>query len=256
MRATRTIRPQRLGLSVLLTVLAVSPLLHAADFSGQVVGVLDGDTIEVLHNTRAERIRLNGIDCPEKGQAYGQRAKQAASELIFGKQVTLQTFGKDKYGRTIADVLLPDSTNVNHELVKDGWCWWYRKYAPGNSELEKFEKEAREAKKGLWADPHPVPPWVYRKAKRGQSLDLSDLMPLDADAASSMSSRGPPPLEAVGPDTPSSPLLYPIIGNRRSHIYHRPDCPNYSQVAPQNRVEFNSAAEAESAGYRVAKNCP
>jgi len=84
--------------------------------------VLDGDTIEVLHNNRAERIRLNGIDRPEKGQAYGKRAKQAASELVFGKQVTLQTHGLDKYGRTIADVLLPDGTNVNHELVKDGWC--------------------------------------------------------------------------------------------------------------------------------------
>ena len=73
------------------------------------------------------------IDCPEKGQAYGNRAKQAASQLVFGKEVTLHTFGKDKYGRTIADVLLPDGTNVNHELVKDGWCWWYRKYAPGDT---------------------------------------------------------------------------------------------------------------------------
>jgi len=63
-----------------------------------------GDTIEVLHNQRPERIRLSGIDCPEKGQAYGKRAKQAASELVFGKDVTLQTHGKDKYGRTLADV--------------------------------------------------------------------------------------------------------------------------------------------------------
>ena len=67
-----------------------------------------------------ERIRLNGIDCPEKDQAYGKRAKQAASELAFEKEVTLKTFGKDKYGRTIGDVILPDGTNVNHTLVKDG----------------------------------------------------------------------------------------------------------------------------------------
>jgi endonuclease YncB( thermonuclease family) len=97
----------------------------------------------------------------------GKRAKQAASELVFGKEVTLQTFGKDKYGRTIADVLLPDRTNVNHKLVKEGWRWWYRKYAPGNTELEKLEKAAREAKRGLWIDPAPIPPWVYRKARRG-----------------------------------------------------------------------------------------
>ena len=65
-----------------------------------------------------ERIRLSGIDCPEKGQAYGQKAKQASSALVFGKEVTLQTHGKDKYWRTLADVLLPDGTNVNHTLVK------------------------------------------------------------------------------------------------------------------------------------------
>jgi endonuclease YncB( thermonuclease family) len=65
--------------------------------------------------------------------------------LVFGKEVTLQTHGKDKYGRTIADVLLPDGTNVNHSLVTDGWCWWYRKYAPGDTLLERLEKKAREA---------------------------------------------------------------------------------------------------------------
>jgi micrococcal nuclease len=94
---------------------AVSSEFHQG-FTSPVVSVLDGDTIEVLHNTRPERIRLNGIDCPEKGQAYGQRAKQAASALVFGKEVTLQTYGLDKYGRTLADVLLPDGTNFNHAL--------------------------------------------------------------------------------------------------------------------------------------------
>ena len=87
------------------------------------VGILDGDTLEVLHNQHSTRIRLSGIDCPEKGQAYGKRAKQAASELVFGKEVTLQTHGHDKYKRTLADVLLSDGTNVNHMLVKEGWCW-------------------------------------------------------------------------------------------------------------------------------------
>ena len=70
----------------------------ATDFTGKVIGVLDGDTIEVLHNQHPERIRLSGIDCPEKGQAYGQKAKHAASALVFGKEVTLQTHGKDKFG--------------------------------------------------------------------------------------------------------------------------------------------------------------
>jgi endonuclease YncB( thermonuclease family) len=137
--------------------------VFASNDTGKVVGVLDGDTIEVLHNQHPERIRLHGIDCPEKGQAYGKKAKQAASELVFGKEVTIQTHGKDKYGRTIAGVNLPNGTNVNHTLVKDGWCWWYRKYAPGDTVLEGLEKEAREAKRGLWVDPQPVPPWEWRR---------------------------------------------------------------------------------------------
>jgi endonuclease YncB( thermonuclease family) len=85
---------------------------------------------------------------------------------VFGKEVTLQTHGYDKYKRTLADVLLPNDTNVNHTLVKNGWCWWYRKYAPGDTVLERLETEAREAKKGLWADPQPVPPWEWRKGSR------------------------------------------------------------------------------------------
>ena len=130
------------------------------------MSVLDGDTIEVLHNTHPERIRLSGIDCPEKGQAYGNRAKQAASALVFGRDVMLDTHGQDKYGRSLADVISRDGTNVNHELVKEGWCWWYRKYAPGDTVLEGLENDARKAKKGLWADPQPVPPWEWRQLRR------------------------------------------------------------------------------------------
>jgi endonuclease YncB( thermonuclease family) len=152
-------------LTALTTPLTLSVPIYAADYTGSVVGVLDGDTIEVLNGHHAERIRLSGIDCPEKGQAFGTRAKQAVADLAFGKEVTLQTHGKDKYKRTLADVILPDGTNVNHALVKDGWCWWYRKYAPGDTVLEGLENEAREARKGLWADPQPVPPWEWRKRK-------------------------------------------------------------------------------------------
>ena len=135
--------------------------LEAAAFSGPVVSILDGDTIEVLHNSHPEPIRLTGIDCPEKGQAYGQKAKHAASALVFGKEVTLQTYGTDKYGRTLADVILPDGTNVNHALVKEGWCWWYHKYALEDTTLEKLEAGARGGGRGPWADPHLVEPWEW-----------------------------------------------------------------------------------------------
>jgi micrococcal nuclease len=149
-----------------LLLFVLHPSRALADFTGPVVSVLDGDTIEVLHNTHPERIRLSGIDCPEKGQAYGTRAKQAASALVFGRDVILQSHGQDKYGRTLADVFLLDGTHVNQTLVKDGWCWWYRKYAPGNAVLERLEAEAREGRRGLWADPQPVPPWEWRKRSR------------------------------------------------------------------------------------------
>jgi micrococcal nuclease len=164
----RFLRPSTVFLAAaipwLIYIILLCPALGlAADFSGLVVSVLDGDTLEILHNDRPERIRLSGIDCPEKGQAYGTRAKQAASDLVLGGEVTLQTYGHDKYGRTLADVILLDGTNVNHTLVEDGWCWWYRKYAPGDTVLEALEAEARVAKKGLWADPQPVPPWEWRR---------------------------------------------------------------------------------------------
>jgi len=67
--------------------------------------------------------------------------------------------------------MLPDGRNLNQELVKEDWCWWYKKYAPGNTVLEGLEDQARAARKGLWVDPQPVPPWVYRKARRGESLE-------------------------------------------------------------------------------------
>src|SRR5437867_2897534 len=227
-------------------------LLHgefafAGDDITRVVSVLDGDIIAVKHSNRAERVRLNGIDCPEKGQAHGKRARQAASALVFGKEITLETHGLDKYGRTIADVILPDGTNVNHELVKEGRCWWYRKYAPGNVALEGLEKEARDAKKGLWADPAPVPPWVYRKARRGQALDLSDLTPRSSPALAV-----PHKTVLTGPEA----SLYPIIGNRQGRIYHRPDCPDSSQISSRNRIVFRSASHAEALGYRFSDKCP
>ncbi len=153
-------------MSVLIGLALLTTSTFGAESIGKVDGILDGDIIEVLHNKRPQRTRLNGIDCPEKDQAYGKRAKQSASALVFGKDVTLQTYGKDKYGRTLADVLLSDGTNVNHQLVKDGWCWWYRKYPPENRDLERLEAEAREARKGFWADPKPVPPWEWRHRQR------------------------------------------------------------------------------------------
>ncbi len=133
----------------------------AADFTGRVVGVSDGDTITVLHNGKGERIRLHGIDCPEKRQAFGNRAKQFTSNLVFAKTVTVQGVDLDRYGRTVGMVLLPDGRSLNHELVSAGLAWMYRRYS-NDQRLSDLEEEARVARRGLWADPHAVPPWEWR----------------------------------------------------------------------------------------------
>jgi micrococcal nuclease len=143
--------------------------MHADDFSGLVVGISDGDTISVMHGGRAEKIRLYGIDAPEKGQAFGNRAKQFVSALAYGKEVKVEVKDYDRYGRTVADVILPDGRNLNHEIVKAGFAWWYRKYAPKNAELESLESGARATRRGLWADPRPVPPWEWRALHRPQN---------------------------------------------------------------------------------------
>src|SRR5688500_16965820 len=136
----------------LLCLLMVVPVGMAADFEGKVIGVVDGDTIEVLHENKPERIRLYGIDCPEKGQAFGQKAKQATSSLLFGKDVRIETHGRDKHRRTLGTVFDGD-LNVNQELVKKGWCWWFRKFVPKDQTLKQFEQEAKEAERDYGQTP-------------------------------------------------------------------------------------------------------
>lgn len=136
-----------------------------ADFFGKVVGVMDGDSIRVMRNGKAEQVRLQGIDCPERKQAFGARAKQFTSEVVFGKDVTVRETGRDRYGRTLGDVNLSDGRTLNHELLKAGYAWWYRQYSK-DARLGDLEDEARLAQRGLWADPEPVPPWEWRRIKR------------------------------------------------------------------------------------------
>jgi len=137
-------------------------------FRGRTVAVIDGDTVEVLRAGKACRVRLEGIDCPERGQPFGTKAKQFTSDLAFDKEVRILDQGKDRYGRIIGEVILPDGRTLNRELVRAGLAWWYRQYAPKDAELEALEKAAREAKAGLWADADPVPPWEWRKKTKGK----------------------------------------------------------------------------------------
>lgn len=153
--------------AVLLMALGLAAPGWAEQFQAKVIRVLDGDTIEILRNGQPERIRLNGIDCPEKAQAFGQRARQFTAESCFGKVVAIDDRGRDRYGRTIGEVVLPDGRDLNHELVGAGMARWYEKYAPGDATLQRLEDGAKASKRGLWVDPAPMAPWDYRHQRRG-----------------------------------------------------------------------------------------
>ncbi|MRJ09960.1 thermonuclease family protein [Ornithobacterium rhinotracheale] len=132
----------------------------------KVIGITDGDTVKLLIDGQEQKIRLAHIDCPEKKQAFGNVAKKAISDLIFGKNVYLVWGGeKDKYGRLIAEIIMEDGTNVNKLLVKKGLAWHFKKYS-NNQDYAQLEIEARQNKVGLWVDPNPIPPWIFRQMQR------------------------------------------------------------------------------------------
>jgi endonuclease YncB( thermonuclease family) len=176
-------------------------LVYADQFTGKVVGISDGDTISVLREGKAVKVRLHGVDTPEKAQAFGTQARKLTGDLVFQQTVTVAIRDTDRYGRLVGEVLLPDGRSLNQELVKAGMAWWYRPYAPTDTTLAQLEAETRAAKRGLWADAHPVPPWEWRKGQRASSTAAS------APAA-------------------VSPTADAIIGNRRSKVYHWPGCPD------------------------------
>jgi endonuclease YncB( thermonuclease family) len=143
------------------------------DFEARVSGITDGDTIKVLHENVQIRIRLWGIDCPELHQSFGTRAKQFTSHLAFGETVTVRVHDRDRYGRTVAEIILQDGRNLNHEIARAGLAWWYVRYARHDLELEALEAQARAAKRGLWADNDPMPPWEFRKRAGKQAAPKS-----------------------------------------------------------------------------------
>ena len=145
-------------------VVLLATTAHATEYTSRVVGVHDGDTLTLLTPDRQQiKVRLDQIDAPESNQPYGTRAKQALSDLAYGKEARVAVQGTDKYGRTLGRVYV-GSTDVNAELVKQGAAWVYRQYATDAS-LYRLESEAKVAKRGLWGLPEAerCPPWDWRK---------------------------------------------------------------------------------------------
>jgi endonuclease YncB( thermonuclease family) len=159
-------------LSLLVAVLLALAGKAAADtLSGRVVRVIDGDTVVLLGAGNVqERIRLAGIDCPERGQDFGTKAKAALAGRVAGETVAVQWDKRDRYKRIVGKVM-DEEGDANLSLVRAGLCWWYRKYAheqtPEDRRLyEAAEDRARREGRGLWRDPHPVPPWEWRRRIR------------------------------------------------------------------------------------------
>lgn len=149
-----------------------STVAFADQLQGRVVGITDGDTITLLNSSNTQhKIRLSGIDAPERGQAFGQASKQNLSGLIFGKSVTVEFSKRDRYGRIVGRVLLA-GRDICLEQVRSGYAWHYKQYEREQTPAERkayaeAETEAQKEKRGLWRDPAPVPPWDYRKERRG-----------------------------------------------------------------------------------------
>lgn len=161
-----------------LTVLFVSTVY--ADITGRVVSVSDDDTIKVLDANKVQhKIRLTGIDAPEKGQPFGNASKKHLASLVAGKDVRVKSSKNDRYGRVLGKVWVQPgdcpscgkTLNANHAQILSGMAWWYRYYAKDQSpedrgRYESAEDEAKKRGRGLWSEPNPVPTWDWRRGQR------------------------------------------------------------------------------------------
>lgn len=156
---------QSIAKSTFIALLGLS--LSAMAFEGKVVGVSDGDTIIVLDSkTEQHKIRVSGIDAPEKGQEFGSKAKEHLSDLVYGKTVNLPDAKIDKYGRTVSRVLV-GNTDAGLEMIRGGLAWHYKKYEIEQSPADRVryseaEIKARSAKIGLWSQMTPTRPEDFR----------------------------------------------------------------------------------------------
>lgn len=137
-----------------------------------VVGISDGDTLTARCGAdgayQQVKVRLAAIDAPEKGQPYGNRAKQALSDLCYMQQASIRQTSHDRYKRIVAEVTCRGQL-ANRYMVRNGWAWVYDKYASGYMHWHTDQQMAQRERLGLWQDPHPVPPWEWRKQRKGNA---------------------------------------------------------------------------------------
>jgi len=162
-------------LQTLLLLLLLSTLSTSSTSStqppaiGVTVSVTDGDTLKVAAGSRTLKVRLWGIDAPELAQPYGTSATLELRRLTAATTFTLEIKSRDRYGRTVAILILPDGRQVNKLMLVAGAAWWYQAYARKAADLMFAQDAARAARRGLWREANPTPPWAFRAAHRARS---------------------------------------------------------------------------------------
>lgn len=141
------------------------PLFSFSQIKGKVIKITDGDTFVLLTGSKEQiKIRLHGIDAPEKKQDYGTVSKNYLSNLVFKKDIIIEYKNRDRYGRRIG-IAFMEGVNVNEKMLSEGMAWHFKKYDT-NSQWSVLESKAKEEKKGLWSQPNPVAPWEWRVRKK------------------------------------------------------------------------------------------
>jgi micrococcal nuclease len=205
-------------ISLYLALLFLAP--HS--FSARCIGVTDGDTIEILRDHNSIKVRLEGVDCPELGQDFSQKAKQFTSGLVFGKTAEIRPAGNDRYGRLIARVVV-DGKDVSEQLLVAGLAWHFKKYNK-DQDLAELERKASVERIGLWSSSNPIAPWDYRHRTR---------------VASSASAE--------------SGTAWTYHGNVNSRVFHAPNCAQYNCKNCTTQLPSREAAFA--AGFRPCGIC-
>ena len=218
-------------LLAVMIILALTEAANANTFTAKVIGIMDGDTIEVLHEGSPLRVRLYGIDTPEHNQDFGTRAKQFTSEKVFGKMVEVVAMDEDRYERTVAKIYV-DGKYLNLMIVEAGLGWWYQRYAPNDEDLAKAERDARSARIGLWSHPTPTAPWEFRRHRAS-------------------SNHKPAQPQQARVSEPQSKIVY--HGNVKSKVFHQPGCKHYE--CKNCTARFTSRDDAETNGYRPCGIC-
>jgi endonuclease YncB( thermonuclease family) len=212
-----------LAISAFAGCLFIGAVTRAGDtYTGKVVDVVDGDTLTVLDGSKARHnIRLQGIDAPEKNQAFGEKARKFLSDTCFGKTVTVTVSTHDEDHHEMAEVILSDDNNLNQKIVAAGLAWWYREKAPNDNTLADLERQAKESKSGLWSGPKPLPPWERRKldernlemqdeqVAKDAAADKTDHTDAKADEATAASAQ-------PGTDAKTFTLYNPVTGERQA----------------------------------------